>query len=116
MARTLNRTERIRTRPEFLRIQQNGVRTRGRYMTLISLTSTRKDSRLGIVATRKFGNAVLRNYSKRRIREFFRHHKPVEVIDLVVLPRREFLDAHITSLRDDYLRTLHRQVRAHLSA
>jgi len=114
-ALTLTREERIRRRPEFLQIQQHGVRIRGRYMTLISQPSGRTESRLGIVATRRFGNAVQRNHSKRRVRELFRHHKPAEVLDLVVLPRREFLNAHFASLLDDYLRTLHRQVRAHHS-
>ncbi|HIN11142.1 MAG: ribonuclease P protein component [Vicinamibacterales bacterium] len=115
-ARTLTREERIRRRPEFLYIQQRGVRTRGRYMTLIGLSNARMLSRLGIVAPRRLGKAVRRNHSKRRVREFFRHNKPVAGLDLVVLPRREFLDAPFVILLDDYRRTLQRQVRAHSSS
>ncbi len=82
-------------------------------MTLIGLPNTRPLSRLGIVAPRRLGKAVRRNYSKRRVRELFRYNKPVAGLDLVVLPRREFLDAPFAVLLDDYRRTLRRQVRAH---
>ena len=84
-------------------------------MTLIGLPNTRMLSRLGIVAPRRLGKAVRRNYSKRRVREFFRHNKPVAGLDLIVLPRREFLDATIAVLLDDYRRTLRRQLLAHSS-
>ena len=115
-SQTLTREERIRRRPEFLYIQQRGVRTRGRYMTLIGLSNARMLSRLGIVAPRRLGKAVRRNRSKRRVRELFRYNKPVAGFDLVVLPRREFLDAPFVILLDDYRRTLQRQVRAHSSS
>ena len=85
-------------------------------MTLIGLPNTRKLSRLGIVAPRRLGKAVRRNQSKRLVREFFRHNKPVAGLDLVVLPRRDFLDAPFAILLDDYRRTLRRQVRAHSSS
>jgi ribonuclease P protein component len=115
-ALTLTREERIRRRPEFLQIQQHGVRIRGRYMTLIGRPNARTVSRLGIVAPRRLGKAVQRNYSKRQVREFFRHNKPLGGLDLVVLPRREFLDAPFAVLLGDYRRTLRRQVRAHSSS
>ncbi|MDP6580702.1 MAG: ribonuclease P protein component [Vicinamibacterales bacterium] len=115
-ARTLTREERIRRRPEFLRVQQRGVRTSGRYMTLLGLPGGRALSRLGIVAPRRLGKAVRRNRSKRRVRELYRHHKPAAGLDLVILPRREFLDAPFVDLLDDYRRTLRRQVRAHSSS
>ncbi|MBP99889.1 MAG: ribonuclease P protein component [Acidobacteria bacterium] len=115
-AQTLTREERIRRRPEFLRVQQRGVRTRGRYITLLGLPSGRALSRLGIVAPRRLGKAVRRNRSKRRVRELYRHHKPPAGLDLVVLPRREFLDAPFADLLDDYRRTLRRQVQAHSSS
>ena len=84
-------------------------------MTLIGRPSARTVSRLGIVAPRRLGKAVRRNHSKRQVREFFRHYKPLAGLDLVVLPRREFLDAPFVVLLDDYRRTLRRQVRAHSS-
>ena len=85
-------------------------------MTLIGLPNAHALSRLGIVAPRRLGKAVRRNYAKRQVREFFRHNKPAAELDLVVLPRREFLDAPFAVLLDDYRRTLRRQVRAHSSS
>ena len=52
------------------------------------LVSKREDgaTRLGVVASKKVGNAVARNRAKRLLREVFRTHKPsVEGVDLVVI-------------------------------
>ena len=111
--RTLPRRERIRRRSDFLRVQRGGARVGGRYMTLVALPNALEDSRLGIVVPRRLGGAVWRNRSKRRVRELFRHHKPAAGLDLVVLPRRDFLDVPFTALVDDYRRTLRRQIRNH---
>ncbi len=112
MTRTLARRERIRQRLDFLRIQRHGTRTRGRYMTLIGRPGDQTCSRLGIVAPRRLGNAARRNLIKRRVRELFRHEKPVPLTDLVVLPFREFPDVSFGTLQNDYRRTLLRQTRA----
>ena len=109
----LPRAERIRRRREFLQVQRCGVRTGGRHMMLIGLPNELTRSRLGILAPKRLGGAVWRNRSKRRVRELFRHHKPVLGLDLVVLPRRDFLDVSFDSLADDYRHTLHRHVRIH---
>ncbi|MDA1093933.1 MAG: ribonuclease P protein component [Acidobacteria bacterium] len=111
--RTLPRLERIRRRRDFLRVQRGGVRVGGRYMTLVALPNTLVKSRLGIVAPRRLGGAVWRNRSKRVIRELFRHEKPAGGLDLVVLPRRDFLDAPFAALVDDYRGVLRRQLRNH---
>ena len=113
--RTLPRLERIRRRPDFLRVQRGGARVGGRYMTLVALPNAREESRLGIVAPRRLGGAVWRNRSKRLVRELFRHNKPAGGLDLVVLPRRDFLDASFAALVDDYRRVLRRQLRNHPS-
>jgi ribonuclease P protein component len=83
----------VRKRAEFELIYQSGFKRSGRLMTLF--TREREDgvARLGIAATRKMGGAVERNRAKRIVREVFRHHKPTGAIDVVVIPRRELLDA-----------------------
>jgi ribonuclease P protein component len=48
------------------------------------------DRRLGIAASRKVGNAIVRNRIKRGVREWFRHNRsglPAD-LDLVVIARR----------------------------
>ncbi len=112
MTTMLTRDERIRQRPDFLTIQQHGVRVRGRYLTLIGQRGARAVSRLGVIAPRRLGKAVDRNRVKRRVRELFRHNKPNIDVDLVVMPLRAFLKTRFTLLQDDYRRALHRQLRS----
>lgn len=112
MLAKLTRNERIRQRAEFLAMQAQGIKARGRFLTIVSRRSEFSVSRLGIVAPRRLGNAVYRNRIKRRVREIFRQNKPEVCLDLVVLPLRNFLDASFGSLQADYRRTLRRQFQS----
>jgi ribonuclease P protein component len=67
--------------------------------------------RLGIAATKKLGGAVQRNRAKRLIREVFRRSKITSGLDVVVVPRRELLEASLTALETDYHTTLGRHLR-----
>jgi ribonuclease P protein component len=67
--------------------------------------------RLGIAATRRFGGAVERNRAKRLIREVFRRHKITPGFDLVVIPKRELLDASLTALEREYRANIERTVQ-----
>jgi ribonuclease P protein component len=85
--------EHVRKRADFELIYQTGFKRSGRLMTLFTREREAGAARLGIAATRKMGGAVERNRAKRVVREVFRHHKPSGAIDVVVIPRRELLDA-----------------------
>ena len=92
-------------------MQNGGVRTRGRYLTLFVLPNNLVVSRLGVIATRRLGGAVRRNRSKRLVREIFRLNKTGPGLDIVVLPRPGFFDASFVTLEADYRRTLERHDR-----
>ena len=87
-------------------MQNGGVRTRGRYLTLFVLPNDLDVSRLGITATRRLGGATRRNRSKRLVREIFRLNKTRPGLDIVVMPRPGFSDARFASLEADYRRAL----------
>jgi ribonuclease P protein component len=107
-----SRQRRIRKRREFSSVFDGGQRIHGRFYTFLLLSSSLDRSRLGIVASRKIGGAVQRNRAKRLIREMFRTEVRLSgglaSIDLVVIPRRELLDAGFPAAVQDFRNTLRR--------
>jgi ribonuclease P protein component len=104
----LSPAERVRRRPEFQRAYDTGARVHGRLLTLFVVSNGLAYSRLGVSATRKLGPATVRNRAKRLAREVFRRHKTTSGVDIVIVPRREMLDAPFASLEADYLAALRR--------
>jgi ribonuclease P protein component len=107
--RGLPAAHRIRCRPEFERIYGGGAKIHGRYMTLFVMVNGAATPRLGVAATRKLGSAVDRNRAKRRARELFRRRKDIGGLDVVIVPRREMLDAPFANLEAEYVALLARR-------
>jgi len=103
--------EHIRRRAEFQQIYEQGARIRGRFSTLFLLPNKLSVGRLGIAATRKLGGAVQRNRAKRLIREVFRRNNIAAGFDVVVVPKRELLDASLIALEAEYRHNLERSLR-----
>ena len=103
--------ERIRKHSEFPRVYEQGVRIHGRYSTVFLRPNELGVGRLGIAATKKLGGAVRRNRAKRLIREVFRRNKVAAGFDVVVVAKRELLDASLTVLEADYRALLERGAR-----
>jgi ribonuclease P protein component len=100
---------RIRRRGEFQRVFDAGRRAHGRYLIIIAAPASGPDSRLGIVASKKLGGAVVRNRAKRLIREMFRTEAgPHRPSDLVIIPKASALQALTTEVFSDYRSTLRR--------
>lgn len=106
---SLARGERVRRRPEFLANYERGSRSSSRLMTVFVLANGGTTPRLGIAATRKLGNAVQRNRAKRLVREAFRRHKPLDGLDIIVVPKREMLVVDSKTVEADYCAILLRR-------
>lgn len=89
------RDRRLRKRADFLRVQDLARRVSTRHYVLLIAPQPRameapERARLGIVVTRKLGNAVVRNRIKRVCRECFRLWPDLlpDGVDLVVIGRQ----------------------------
>jgi ribonuclease P protein component len=100
--------EHVRRRKDFLEAYGQGRRVHGRFMTVFVRPNGLGTSRLGIAATRKMGGAVDRNRAKRLARELFRKNRGAPGNDVIVVPRREMVDADFASLEADYRSLLRR--------
>lgn len=108
MDETLGPHERIRKRKDFFHIYKKGSRFKGRYFILVYLSNGLTSSRLAVVASKKIGNAVVRNQIKRQLRTLFRTHKHLLPgnYDLVFIARKEISNATWEKKRSEYLHAL----------
>src|SRR6202035_4475475 len=94
----LGSSEQIRRRAHFQQVYGNGVRIHGRYSTIFVLPNNQGIGRLGIAPSKKLGDTVRRNRARVLIRERCRRNKIAPGLDIVVVPRRELLEASLTAL------------------
>jgi ribonuclease P protein component len=99
---------RLRASAEFAVVQKTGRRVPGRYVTVLVKPNVLGHDRLGVIASRRLGNAVVRNRAKRRVREIFRQEPPAPPnpparggVDFTVIPRREVASMPFASLQAD---------------
>jgi ribonuclease P protein component len=101
---------RLKRRAEFLRVAGKGRRAATHGLVLQALP--RADcgpARLGFTVTRKVGNAVVRNRTRRRLKEAARlllAAEPVSGVDLVLIGRDATRGRAFTALTDDLRRAL----------
>ena len=110
MSQPLPSPARLKRRAEFLRVAAKGRKVATHGLVLQALPHAEPGpARIGFTVTKKVGNAVVRNRTRRRLKEAARLElllHPLSGIDLVLIGRdatrkRDFLD-----LRDDFRRAL----------
>ncbi len=89
-SRTFGPERRVRKRAEFQDIQGQGRRVPTRhFVLLLRARAARSGARLGVTASKRVGNSVVRSRIKRIVREAFRHADGLfdDDVDVVVLVR-----------------------------
>jgi ribonuclease P protein component len=109
------RDRRIRRRSDFLRIQSEGERASTPHFVLLVTARqlsadcpepSKAPSRLGVVVTKKVGNAVIRARIKRLCRECFRLWPDLvpDGVDLVVIARQGAGELGLADVRGEWSR------------
>jgi len=103
---------RLKRRPEFLRVAAKGrkVATHGLVLQALS-RGDNEPARVGFTVTKRIGGAVVRNRTRRRLKEAARLELAQYAIsgtDLVVIGRAATRGRTFAGLRDDLRRALHK--------
>ena len=99
---------RIRRGIDFKVTLRRGEKRRSRYFVLYSLSGTDGLTRIGVITSRKVGNAVERNRARRIIRDIFRRNRggmPAG-LDCVVIAGRSIVGAEYGEIEKALLGTL----------
>lgn len=110
-----SRKERLSTRFEYLSVKESGSSFRYNHFWLQLKANNLEYSRLGVIASKRVGNAVKRNQAKRIIRELFRKYRSHILVpsDVVVLARSSITKLSFSELEQLFIKAL-RKSSCHL--
>jgi len=102
---------RLKKPADYKKVFAKPVKSSDQYFTLLAIKNDLDHPRLGLAITKKnIKKAVHRNLIKRTVREHFRIQQNLGNIDIVVLARREAVDAPLESLRKSLEKHWHKLV------
>lgn len=107
--RGLGRRARIKQGRDFLRVRQGGERVvKGCLIANWLRLPVEARSRLGVVVSKKVGNAVVRSRAKRLLRESYRQHQHelTQPLDLVLVARPSIAEKDFVTVERDLIATL----------
>lgn len=101
-------TESLKNNFEFRRLYRRGKNESGPLLAVYCMRNGRNLNRLGITTGAKLGKAVLRNRTKRRIKEAYRglEHRLVRGYDIVIVARTRSVAAEYAQIEKDLLARL----------
>jgi ribonuclease P protein component len=104
------KSARLTRTSEFLRVKNEGNSCHGRLMVLSFLKTGETQTRIGLITSRRVGNAVTRNRVRRRLREVVRlarsRLKPGHW--LVLVARKSAVDASFVEIEREWLKLAER--------
>lgn len=103
------KAEHLTRKKEFERVFHEGRVFKNTLMVLYAAPNEHQNSRLGLVVSRKVGNAVQRNRVKRLLRECYRLNKHLLTshVDIIAIPRQPFSpDLKLSDIEDGFKKLL----------
>lgn len=100
---------RLKRRADFVRVAKAGRKAAMPGLVLQAMPGVPGPARIGFTVTKKVGNAVIRNRTRRRLKEAARlllAERPVAAVDLVVIGRDGTRSRPFPALMDDLRRAL----------
>ena len=115
LSKTFPKSSRIRKSREYRRVQGRGSRIRTSNLLVLYLPGKGKESRFGLTVSRKVGNAVTRNFIKRRLRESIRCERFAlkGLWDVVFIATPRAAKADFKALNTDVLKAISKINRRH---
>lgn len=112
----LKRCHTMKRAGEFAFVRAHGISAAGRFLVLSTAPlqgDTSAHSLFGLIATKRVGHAVERNFLRRRLRELLRAHgEPLSTgLYVVVILRHRAVYASFAELRADLLKLIARLCR-----
>ncbi len=109
--RPLGRAQRLPQARDFARVRAAGQRlVHGCLIANWVKLPAGSGSRVGVVTSKRIGNAVVRNRARRLLREAFRQHQHdlQSAVDLVLVARNSIAGRKLAEVEKDFLTTLRR--------
>jgi ribonuclease P protein component len=106
---SFRKKEHLTKRPQFEQVMDQGKRYRiENFCTVFFLPNGLDRQRLGVIASKKIGNAVVRNLAKRKIREVFRNIKgKIEpAMDIVIVSGRNLITLPVSIIERKIFQSL----------
>ena len=101
----MKRFNSLKKNRDFKTVYSNGKSRANKYLVMYVMDSGREDTRIGISASKKVGNSVVRHRFARLVRESFRLNKDIleEGKDIIVVARAAAKDKNFDKIESAFL-------------